>query len=270
MSAAVEPTQQEVEARSERAYELDQRIKAATRDGRQAMWDLAAALHEWDEENGWTALGYETLTDWLADPEIGMARSSFFRLVQSYRELVVRRQLPAGDLAEYDVTKVQIVLPKVKAGSVKLADALADVRDLGSRDLRTKYMRRPDPADLEEPDDGGLTAETQTYEPPPQNDGEDTPRWAADDKVDDEIIEAEVVEEENLPNIDTGATSGQDRLETVHVAVEPAQPEGPSAAEVVQWLDMALANPGVSPAFLKQGVKKARDFIVAVFPAAAE
>jgi hypothetical protein len=267
----------EAEARAERCFEIDQRIKAGIRAGRAAMWEVAAGLVEFDDENGWTALGHENLGEWLADPEVGMSRSTFFRTVQSYRELT-RRGIGQADLPELEPTKVQIVLPRVKAGSVKLADALADVRALGQKDLREKYLRRPDPADLNPPDDD-LVNETQRAakaEPTPPPDTPQptsTPQWAngtplgGDPPEDEEppeveVVEGDVVEEpEGEPaQNDDPEPSGQ---------VQAVDPEGPSAIEVVEWIDRALPRES-SPAMKRHALTVARKFIVALFPQIAE
>lgn len=189
----------EAEERAEHCFALDQAVKESAQKGREALWELARALHEFDEEAAWSGLGYETLGEWLADSDVSLTRSTYFRLTQVYRELVLRRQLPMSTAAELEVSKVQIVLPKVKAGSVKLADAIADVKALGARDLRVKYMRRPDPADLSGADDdldtGGLNVETDdvgSYVEPPVNPGDDTPQWAGETDPDEEPVVEEV------------------------------------------------------------------------------
>lgn len=175
-------TPDEAQARVEEMFELNQQIKAGLRAGREAMWDVAASLHKFDEGNGWSALGYETQGEWLADIEIGMTRATFKRLVGSYRELVVRRQLPASRLADLDTSKVQIILPKLRTGSVKLEDALEDVKELGQRDLREKYMApgEPDVEDGPDPDNDGDGLIDEPARDVPENDGEDTPTWASD------------------------------------------------------------------------------------------
>lgn len=189
----------EQEQRATKCYELDQAIKAGLRAGREAMWETARALHEFDEENGWTALGYEKIGDWLADTDVGMTRSQHYRLVSVYRELVVHRQVSQDDLKQLDVSKVDIVLPAVKSGRVTLKDALSDVKALGARDLRDSYIKRPDPKDTvpaATPNTGTTDATDSStcsacglavghasdcmYANPPVNDGDDTPVLASD------------------------------------------------------------------------------------------
>jgi hypothetical protein len=143
---------EEAQERAEAMFALDQQAKSCLVKGREAMWELAGVLHEFDEEAGWSALDYDSLGDWLADPEIGMTRRTYTRFVNAHRDLVVNRQVGVVELKQLDVSKVEIVMGKVRSGAVKLDVALSDVKALGARDLREKYMG-PDPADKQMPDD---------------------------------------------------------------------------------------------------------------------
>jgi hypothetical protein len=195
---ARELTAEEADARAKAMFALVEDIKAGLRAGREAMWVVAKGLHEFDEQSGWTALGYEKLGEWLADPDIGMTRSTFYRLVQVYRELVVRRQVSTEHLATLDVSKVQIVLPSVKSGTASLDDALDDVQALGAKDLREKYMRTPDPADAAHaPGDDILRDEVHRPDAP-INDGSEAPVFASDVDVIDAV--ATDVEPEGAQN----------------------------------------------------------------------
>lgn len=120
-------------------FQLEAEIKSYIGQGRQAMWELARAMYEFNEESGWTALNYENQSEWLAQPEIGMTRTQFFRLVRKYRELVVRRELPAESLVELEPSKVDIVLPAIEEGRVTVEEALEDAKSMGARDLREHY-----------------------------------------------------------------------------------------------------------------------------------
>jgi hypothetical protein len=256
-AAAKELSPQDAEARAQAMFEVEQRIKDAFAQGRAAMWDAAKAMHEFDQENGWTALGYEKLGDWLADPGIQMTRATYYRWVGTYRKLL-QRKVDESELRELDVSKVDIVLGAVEAGRVELDDALADVKELGARDLRDRYIQRPDPAKAVPPveDDDPPNVETDDevpYDPPPVNTGDDAPVKAS--------------EAEPAQNTDDGA-SGQDQPDEVEeVDAEPVNPVGPSAAQVVAQLDEAL-DEGGRPTLLK-AVSLARMFIVDLFPDAA-
>ena len=113
-------TSDEQHARRQTCAALDQRVKASIRKGRDAAWELAEALHQFDEESGWLALGFTYKTEWLAQPEIEMSERTYRRLVGAWRELVVRRRVDRPTLAALDIAKTDVVLPAVRQGRVQL------------------------------------------------------------------------------------------------------------------------------------------------------
>jgi hypothetical protein len=234
---ARELTPDEAELRASAMYALDQEIKKGLRSGREAMWKVAQALHEFDEGSGWTALGYEKLSDWLAEPDIGMMRRTYYRLVSSYRELVVLRRVDESKLLELDVSKVDIVLPAVKSGKVDLEDALEDVKELGARDLRDKYISRPDPADSATTTDDiaganvgtGMDPDVAAHTTVIVNPTDDTPKRASDVDLEDDpdvedVEEAEVVEEGQVEPAHNPTITGMGQLPpAVAKAIEDAE-----------------------------------------------
>lgn len=146
--AARELSPEEQEARAKACFLIESRIIKNIASGREAMWELAKNLYEFDEENGWTALGHDTQAEWLAQPEIGMTRTAYFRMVRKYRELVLRRELPTAVLLELEPSKVDIVMPTLENDRAKFEDVVEDLKSLGARDLRDKYIgprHRPSP-----------------------------------------------------------------------------------------------------------------------------
>jgi hypothetical protein len=168
-------TPEQAEARAELCFNLHQEIVGQLRAGREAVWQMARALHEFDEENGWTALGHDTLNEWLAQPDIGIMRRTYYKMVAAWRELAVLRQVSEEELAELDISKVEVVLPALKSGRKQLTEALDDVKALGFRDLREVYVQRPEQTIVEgtasEPDDDDEPTD------PPVNDGTDEGEW---------------------------------------------------------------------------------------------
>jgi hypothetical protein len=169
---AVEPTASEMQVRREECYELERQVKEGFAAGREAMWSTAKALWAFNEQQGWLALGYDRLGDWLADPEIGMTRRTFQRMVSTYDKTVMRRQIPLESVKKLDMSKVDVVLSKVETGEVKIEDALSDAETLGYRDLRESYWGPPekkapeDPPDDDPPaDDEDASAGVQDPEP---------------------------------------------------------------------------------------------------------
>lgn len=225
---AQELTREEFEARAKRCYELHQSIAAGLRAGREALWATARDMDTFDQEDGWSALGYESLHEWLADPEIGMTDRTFRRLLRCWRA-VARQAIPDDELGELDLSKVDLVLSAVEVGHkangkrVTLKRALRDVKALGWRDLREEYLKAPPPA-LEPGDD----------------DGED---WE--------------MEEGTALATDDAPISAAEVLDSV-------DPTGPTAEEVIAHLDHAI--PSAPPSPLRDAAEEARTFIRDVFP----
>ena len=140
LPVAQDPTPEEADDARRQAFRVNESIKSALGEGRKAGWQLAAALYAFEEQRGWQWLNYDTLGEWLADPDIGITRTTYFRLVGLHRHLVVSGRVPPAGLSELDPTKVDVVLPAVRRGRVSLDDALEDSKALARRDLREKYM----------------------------------------------------------------------------------------------------------------------------------
>lgn len=134
-----ELTPAEFQARVDDAHRIQEEFIKAMGRGREAMWDLSKWAYEFKEAQGWTALGYEKLVDWLAQPEISVTRATFYRLHQTYYDMVVKREIPEATMRQVDQSKVAVVLPQIKAGNVSVEDALSDAEVLGMQDLRDKY-----------------------------------------------------------------------------------------------------------------------------------
>ncbi len=136
---ARELTKREGEALVSSAFKLERKIKEKVAAEHAAWWDLAEALYEFHEMRGWTLLGYETLQEFLAQPEIGMKKSAFHQAVACWRDLHVTRQLPKAELEVIEPSKAREVRPAIMRGDVKPKQALADAAELGVRDLIEKY-----------------------------------------------------------------------------------------------------------------------------------
>jgi len=184
----------EAEARVQECFEIEQRVKNGLAAGRAALWQLAEALYEFDEERGWSALGYEELVDWLADPEISTKSATYYQLVQTWRELAVMRKVDSKRLENLDRSKVGIVLRSITSGKVSLEDALADAGTLGARDLREKYVRKD-----------RVVSDPPAAEPVDGVDG---------NQEEDPVIDAEVVPADEVVEVEIGhpATPQPDSL----------------------------------------------------------
>jgi hypothetical protein len=167
-----------LEAEAAEAFAIESRIQDALRRGREAVWDLAHALYDFDEASGWTKLGYERKGDWLAAPCVGMGRETFDRPVRIWRDLVVGMGIDPARLRHLDPSKVDVIRPALKASRVVVSDALDDAEALGWADLRDKYGVKQLKA---------VECPVQGIEPEPEPEAELEP-------VVGEVVEAEVVE----------------------------------------------------------------------------
>lgn len=121
------------------AFGLEADIVAGIKVIRQQWVKLAGHLFEFQQTQAYATLGYETLEQWLASPDIELSRRTFFALTEAYRELVVNRQVEPTRLGAIDMTKAMEVLPAIRRNQVDLDTALADCEVLTRTDLRDRY-----------------------------------------------------------------------------------------------------------------------------------
>jgi hypothetical protein len=120
---------------------------------RLALSAVAQACHDISRDKSWTDLGYESLAEFLASPEITLTRSNFFRMAQIWELYVLDGGISPLSLAVAGPSKFAIPLRALGANEVSVEEALADVETLGARDLREKYelpkeeSQRCDPLD---------------------------------------------------------------------------------------------------------------------------
>jgi hypothetical protein len=157
------------------AQEVAAKIQTALAAGRTALWELAEALHAFDEMRGWRDLGYATLSAWLEDTDEQITRGTYYRLVGTWRKLVIEQNIDADRVRCLDQSKVAIVADRIRDDEVKIDVALADVEALGAQDLREKYGPakreapssapvKPEPA-CDPPDEfGGPSSDTRKDE----------------------------------------------------------------------------------------------------------
>jgi hypothetical protein len=160
---AKEITKKEAERLRASAFDLERRIKGAAKQVHESSWQLAAYLYEFAEAGGWALVGYDTLDEFLGQPDIAIKRSTFFSLTKVWRDLVVVKKLPVSDLKELEPTKVREVTPAIMRGEVTAEDALDDAEALSWRDLKKKYRPEQRGKHGQAPDDSTpLNAEDET------------------------------------------------------------------------------------------------------------
>jgi hypothetical protein len=191
-ASPVELSDEEIAERAQQMFALDQQIRAGLSKGREGLWEAAKALYEFDEQSGWSALGYESVRHYCADPGIEISRSTYHRMTRAYQQTVVLRQIDFDRVKLLDRSKVDIVLAKVTTGEKKIDDALDDAETLGMRDLRDLYWG---PEKEARNGDGGVTDDTTEDE------------TGVVSGLDDDVIEGNVVEEDESWGVEEPAES---------------------------------------------------------------
>lgn len=107
---------------------------------RLALSAVAQACHDISRDKSWTDLGYESLAEFLASPEITLTRSEFFTMAQIWERYVLDGGVNPQQLAVAHPSKLKIPLRAIGANEVTVEEAMADVETLGARDLREKYQ----------------------------------------------------------------------------------------------------------------------------------
>lgn len=145
-----------------RAFELEVQVKQALAARDNVDWLIAEALYlfeEGDEDGpGWAWLGYESVSEFCAQPEVGLRKSKYYSYVKVWRELVVSGRVQLSERSEKDdgsdvptlrvpelenvsLPKAAEVLPAITRGDTSVEDALEDAKTLGWRDLRQQYKQ---------------------------------------------------------------------------------------------------------------------------------
>jgi hypothetical protein len=127
----------------EHAASVEARLRQAREAQRLSWVTLAGILYEFDEDNLWEPLGYESLNEWLAGPDVELTRKSFRDHVRIWRELVIERGVEWSSLAFVDFTKVRDALPIITSGKADAATVLSDAAVLTRSDLIEKYGGDP-------------------------------------------------------------------------------------------------------------------------------
>jgi hypothetical protein len=194
-SPARDLSPEEQQEETDLCFGLHREITSALAQGRNALWEAAKALHEFDQHAGWKRLGYERKTEWLGDPDVSLTYSTYMRLLDCYRTVCLNRGVDFEEVRHLEMTKVQAVLPAIKNGekfngeSVETKDALSDVKSLSRSDLIQEYGKPKDeeikPDSEQKPEDVILA-------------GDSEPVRASDLSDDGEVIEGTATESESL------------------------------------------------------------------------
>jgi hypothetical protein len=166
-------------AQAQAAFEVEQRIKGTIHQMRGLWIVLAEDLYKFSAEEMWRDLGHTTFDQWLAGPDIDLARRTVYGLIEVWKELVVNRGVRPHQIADVPVSKLRDSLAAVRRGFVDAEDAIADARTLGRDDLRDRYRQLSTPAGARRDSAGTLPASSTNGGPAePLFAAEEEPEWA--------------------------------------------------------------------------------------------
>jgi hypothetical protein len=128
-----------LQGRAAEAHEAHQKIvggQSAVRAGFQAICE---GCHELRESRGWLALGFETLNEYLAQPDVELSKSEFERAADIWQTYVLDGGARPELLAGAAPSKLEVPLPALKQGLVDAERAAADAESMTRKDLREHY-----------------------------------------------------------------------------------------------------------------------------------
>lgn len=128
-----------VEGRARDAYVAHAQLLSGLGEVRQGLVRAAEGCFRLSEQEGWLALGYETLSEYLASPEITISRAEFYRLADIWQSYVLDGGVEPALLLGAGSSKLEVPLPALKQGLVDAERAAADATSLTRRDLRERY-----------------------------------------------------------------------------------------------------------------------------------
>lgn len=144
------------------AQKLSDMLKTRVLKFNASAWDVAEVLYRFKIIKGWERLGYDTLAEYLADPDIGITKTVFFRRVQMWEGLVETKKMPLSELKKIEPSKAEIVTPAIMSGKVEAAKAIADAQSLSYRDVLEAYKPENIERHGQQPDGSTpLAAETE-------------------------------------------------------------------------------------------------------------
>jgi hypothetical protein len=100
---------------------------------------MAEGCHLLHHDEGWKHLGFETLSEYLAAPEIEISRTDFYRMVEIWSAYVLNGGVEPATLQGAGPSKLEVPLPALSAGVVTPEQAVADASSMTRKDLRSHY-----------------------------------------------------------------------------------------------------------------------------------
>lgn len=134
---AMPPVEPEYRQRTLDAQGAHEQLLAGLHHANRGLALASEAAWRLRRDDGWVALGFDSIGQYLASPEVSMSRSTFYALADIWECYVVKGGQDYQRLVA--PSKLEVPLPALREGEVTAGEALADAEALGLRDLRAKY-----------------------------------------------------------------------------------------------------------------------------------
>ena len=119
-----------------RAFENDKAIKSLKVDLNVRWLKMAELLYENKQRRYFETLNYGTFEEYIAQEELGFKRTSVYRIIGIYKDLVLDRKVPLVDIADIDSAKLDMIRSELPTGN--LDDLLTKARALSRSDLHAE------------------------------------------------------------------------------------------------------------------------------------
>jgi hypothetical protein len=124
---------------AELAHSAHVKLVEGQRGVRLSLALMAEGCHLLHQQEGWKHLGYETLAEYLAAPEIEISRTEFYRGVAIWSAYVLNGGVEPASLQGAGPSKLEVPLPAISAGVVTPEQAVADASSLTRKELQSHY-----------------------------------------------------------------------------------------------------------------------------------
>jgi len=202
------------------------------RAARHGLARAAHGCHDLAACEGWKQLGCESISEYLASPEITLSRTDFYRLAEIWQRYVLDGQLDPARLQGAGPSKLEVPLAALGQGLVNAGQALADAETLTRADLRDRY------AGMQDGDDDA-----------PERDGQEQASRRRD-RLTHDLLAAPTVDaaaralEEAMPDIDLPAADWSiAAAATIESAIEHLTAHAGPAAPAEQSLPLPASRP---------------------------
>lgn len=121
------------------AFTAHQLIVGGQQMARAGLDAICRGCHEMRDSRGWLALGYETLSEYLAQPDVELSKSEFERAADIWQTYVLDGGAAPELLHGAGPSKLEVPLHALKQGVVTVEQAAADAESMTRKDLREHY-----------------------------------------------------------------------------------------------------------------------------------